>query len=69
MFLLHKLFLVGFHRYYSAYMYSYYKKKRKVLNVFFFGGGGIKYIDFQDYSISVTLPLNKDLFNRVSSKI
>ena len=45
--------------------YSHYKKKRKLLNDYFW----VKIIDLPNDSISVALSFNKDLYNRVSSKI
>ena len=41
------------------------KKKRKLLNEL----RGVNIIDCQNDSISVVLSFNKDLYNRVSSKI
>ena len=47
-------------------IYTHYKKKRKLLKDLFLG---VKIIDFQNDIISVALTFNKDLYNRVSSKI
>ena len=44
------------------------KRNANFLMIFFWGGG-VKRIDFQNDSISVALSFDKDLLNRVSSKI